>query len=61
MLPPGRFQAAEYYQIGGTIFQNISAMLFGMTLNAQLKIDPPVTLEQLVGKGQELPSLPEIY
>ena len=36
-------------------------MLFGMTLNAQLKIDPPVTLEQLVGKGQELPSLPEIY
>jgi putative nucleotidyltransferase with HDIG domain len=47
--------------MGGTIFQNISAMLTGMMQNAELKIDLPVTLEQLVGKGQELPSLPEIY
>jgi putative nucleotidyltransferase with HDIG domain len=29
--------------------------------NAELDIIPPVTLEQLVGKGQDLPSLPEIY
>ena len=36
-------------------------MLIGMMQNAELKMDPPVTLEQLVGKGQELPSLPEIY
>jgi putative nucleotidyltransferase with HDIG domain len=36
-------------------------MLSGMMQNAELKIDPPVTLEQLVGKGQELPSLPQIY
>jgi putative nucleotidyltransferase with HDIG domain len=36
-------------------------MLIGMMQNAELIIDPPVTLEQLVGKGQELPSLPEIY
>jgi HD-like signal output (HDOD) protein len=36
-------------------------MLIGMMQNAELKIDPPATLEQLVGKGQELPSLPEIY
>jgi putative nucleotidyltransferase with HDIG domain len=36
-------------------------MLLGMMQNAELKIDLPVTLEQLVGKGLELPSLPEIY
>ena len=36
-------------------------MLIGMMQNAELKIDPPVSLEQIVGKGQELPSLPEIY
>jgi hypothetical protein len=29
--------------------------------NAELDIIPPVTLEQLIGKGQDLPSLPEIY
>ena len=32
-----------------------------MMQNAELKNDPPATLEQLVGRGQELPSLPEIY
>jgi putative nucleotidyltransferase with HDIG domain len=36
-------------------------MLTGMMQNARLKIAPPVTLEQLVGNGSELPSLPEIY
>jgi putative nucleotidyltransferase with HDIG domain len=36
-------------------------MLIGMMQNAELIVDPPVTLEQLIGKGQELPSLPEIY
>jgi len=36
-------------------------MLIGMMQNAELKNDPPATLEQLVGRGQELPSLPEIY
>ena len=36
-------------------------MLTGMMQNAELKVDSPVTLEQLIGKGQELPSLPEIY
>ncbi|MDH3221937.1 MAG: HDOD domain-containing protein [Gammaproteobacteria bacterium] len=29
--------------------------------NAEQKLDQPVTLEQLIGKGQDLPSLPEIY
>ena len=29
--------------------------------SAELDIQPPVTLEQLIGKGQDLPSLPEIY
>ena len=37
-------------------------MLIGIMIqNAELQLDPPVSLEQLVGKGQELPSLPEIY
>lgn len=36
-------------------------MLIGMMQSAELKIDPPITLEQLIGKGQVLPSLPEIY
>ena len=38
-----------------------SAMLKHMMHNAQWKISPPVMLEQLVGRGQELPSMPEIY
>ena len=29
--------------------------------NAELNMDRPVTLEQLIGRGQDLPSLPEIY
>lgn len=29
--------------------------------SAELDIQQPVTLEQLIGKGQDLPSLPEIY
>ena len=29
--------------------------------SAEQKFDQPVTLEQLIGKGQDLPSLPEIY
>ncbi len=29
--------------------------------NAELDRDQPITLEQLIGKGQDLPSLPEIY
>lgn len=36
-------------------------MLSSIMQNAELKIDQPVTLEQLIGKGQDLPSLPEIY
>ena len=36
-------------------------MLLGMTHTAELDIQSPVTLEQLIGKGQDLPSLPEIY
>ncbi|MDH3636348.1 MAG: HDOD domain-containing protein [Gammaproteobacteria bacterium] len=32
-----------------------------MTRTAELDIQPPVTLEQLIGQGQDLPSLPEIY
>jgi putative nucleotidyltransferase with HDIG domain len=32
-----------------------------MMQSAELDIQPPVTLEQLIGKGQDLPSLPEIY
>lgn len=32
-----------------------------MPPSAELDIQPPVTLEQLIGKGQDLPSLPEIY
>ena len=36
-------------------------MLSHMMLNAEWKISPPVMLEQLVGRGQELPSMPEIY
>jgi len=36
-------------------------MLLSMTHSAELDIQPPVTLEQLIGKGQDLPSLPEIY
>ncbi len=29
--------------------------------NAELKIEPPLTLDSLIGTGQNLPSLPEIY
>jgi putative nucleotidyltransferase with HDIG domain len=36
-------------------------MLNSIMQTAELKMDQPVTLEQLVGKGQDLPSLPEIY
>ena len=36
-------------------------MLSHIMLNAEWKIPPPVMLEQLVGRGQELPSMPEIY
>ncbi len=36
-------------------------MLLSMTRTAELDIQSPVTLEQLIGKGQDLPSLPEIY
>lgn len=36
-------------------------MLNSIMQNAELRIDRPVTLEQLIGKGQDLPSLPEIY
>jgi len=36
-------------------------MLSHMMQNAEWKIAPPVMLEQLVGRGQELPSMPEIY
>lgn len=32
-----------------------------MMQSAELDIQPAVTLEQLIGKGQDLPSLPEIY
>jgi putative nucleotidyltransferase with HDIG domain len=32
-----------------------------MPPSAELDIQPPVTLEQLIGKDQDLPSLPEIY
>ena len=32
-----------------------------MMRNAELDMHQPVTLEQLVGSGQDLPSLPEIY
>ena len=32
-----------------------------MMQSAELDIQPPVTLEQLIGKSQDLPSLPEIY
>ena len=32
-----------------------------MTPSAELDIQPPLTLEQLIGKDQDLPSLPEIY
>jgi HD-like signal output (HDOD) protein len=32
-----------------------------MMQSAELDILQPVTLEQLIGKGQDLPSLPEIY
>jgi putative nucleotidyltransferase with HDIG domain len=35
-------------------------MLFLMSPNAELKIDQPVMLQDLVDSGQELPSLPEI-
>ena len=35
-------------------------MLFSMSQNAELKIDQPIMLEDLVDSGQELPSLPEI-
>lgn len=36
-------------------------MLNSIMLNAELEIAPTVTLEQLIDRGQELPSLPEIY
>ena len=36
-------------------------MLSSIMQNAELNMDQPVTLEQLIGKGQDLPSLPEIY
>ncbi len=36
-------------------------MLSSIMRNAELNMDQPVTLEQLIGKGQDLPSLPEIY
>lgn len=32
-----------------------------MMQSAELDIQPPMTLDQLIGKGQDLPSLPEIY
>jgi len=35
-------------------------MLFSMSQNAELNIDQPVMLHDLVDNGQELPSLPEI-
>jgi len=35
-------------------------MLFSMSQNAELNIDQPVMLRDLVDSGQELPSLPEI-
>ena len=35
-------------------------MLFSMSQNAELNIDQPVMLDDLVDSGQELPSLPEI-
>ncbi len=43
------------------MFQIISAMLNSMNQSAELNLEKPVTLEQLIGKGQDLPSLPEIY
>jgi len=36
-------------------------MLISMSQNAELKIDQPVMLDDLVNSGQELPSLPEIF
>ncbi len=36
-------------------------MLSSIMQNAELNMDQSVTLEQLIGKGQDLPSLPEIY
>ena len=36
-------------------------MLNSIMQNAELNMSQPVTLEQLIGKGQDLPSLPEIY
>ena len=43
-------------------FEDISAMLTGIMMqNAELKTEAPITLDEVIGKGQELPSLPEIY
>ena len=39
----------------------MSAIFFAMLANAERSIFEPLTLDQLVGKGQELPSLPEIF
>jgi putative nucleotidyltransferase with HDIG domain len=36
-------------------------MLNSIMQSAKLNIEYPVTLDQLIGKGQDLPSLPEIY
>ena len=36
-------------------------MLIGTMQNASLDMHQPITLDQLLGKGQDLPSLPEIY
>ncbi len=36
-------------------------MLISMTRSAELDIQQPVTLKELIGKDQDLPSLPEIY
>ncbi|MCP4982447.1 MAG: HDOD domain-containing protein [Gammaproteobacteria bacterium] len=36
-------------------------MLNNIMQSAELDIEQPITVEQLVGKGQDLPSLPEIY
>ena len=36
-------------------------MLSSIMQSPEINIEHPVTLEQLIGKGQDLPSLPEIY
>jgi putative nucleotidyltransferase with HDIG domain len=44
----------------GNVREIFSAMLFSMSQNAELNLDQPVMLDDLVDSGQELPSLPEI-